>query len=1122
MSTNARKFRLALTTLTLVALLLSVFGAVPAWAGGPWYVDANTGNDGNNCLSTTTACQTIGAAIGKADDGDTINVAAGTYDETLNIDGRSSLAIQGEDRDTAIFKPSSTISWAIPGYPQYNARMTAVRIVNSTDIVFDSMTFDFDLSKGGGSYPGVFGLFGWDSSVTVDNCVLKNMSVSDASGGYYEITSYFRAPGFTDASRADIVFTDNIFIDPGRVGIVTHDYINGTVSGNTFYKTTNDFGYAVEMGSQSTGVISGNTIYGYDTPAASDGSESAGIYVENCFTGGSPHVTKAVSVTGNEIYDCQYAMWIGNGYNGYAGDVDIVVTVSNNNFHDNVEGGIILQDEDKADGSSVNATFQNNTVANNGDYGYYIFTQGDGDITADLSEETITGQGIGVYVEDTGSPSSSSYDVTINGSNITGNTTYGVNNTVTGLTVDAEYNWWGDASGPSGVGPGSGDAVSTNVNYWPWLGAPPEPGTIIVEKQTDPDGAPDTFTFIGDATGTISDGQRIVVGGLQPGTYTSQETVPAGWDLTSIVCDDSNSSGDVGTGTATFRLEAGETVTCIFTNTQQPGTIIVEKQTDPDGAPDTFTFTGDAAGTISDGGQIVVSGLQPGTYTSQETVPAGWNLTDIQCDDDNSEGNLEARTATFQLEAGETVKCTFYNHLPLDYGDAPDSYGTLLVSDGARHVIVSGHHMGATVDAEPDGQPDPNALGDDQNILYPGVPFPPGDEDGVTLPLVLTPGATVTVTVDGGPSGGMLDAWIDFNGSGVFDHSTEHLWGGTSMPLLLAPNLTYLSFPVPAGATPGSTYARFRLSMAGVLSPTGRAPDGEVEDYLVEIEYLPGTIIVEKQTDPDGKPDNFTFIGDADGIISDGQQIVVSGLQPGTYTSTETVPAGWDLTSIVCHDNNSSGNLSNRTATFRLEAGETVTCTFTNVQRGSITIAKETDPDGGTGFDFSGDLGGFSLDDDESQLFSDLLPGHYDVTEAVPAGWDLTKAVCAGGSSNPISNGVRVNLGPGDAIVCTFTNVQRGSITIVKETDPDGGAGFNFSGDLGGFSLDDDGSTSTRVKRSSAPSPMSSSPTRSPSSRRPTPTAAPASTSAATWATSAWTTAAARHSLPCLPETITP
>jgi hypothetical protein len=30
-------------------------------------------------------------------------------------------------------------------------------------------------------------------------------------------------------------------------------------------------------------------------------------------------------------------------------------------------------------------------------------------------------------------------------------------------------NWWGDASGPSGAGPGSGDTVSTNVAFSPWL-----------------------------------------------------------------------------------------------------------------------------------------------------------------------------------------------------------------------------------------------------------------------------------------------------------------------------------------------------------------------------------------------------------------------------------------------------------------------------------------------------------------------------------------------------------------------------------------------------------------------------------------------------------------------------
>ncbi len=188
-------------------------------------------------------------------------------------------------------------------------------------------------------------------------------------------------------------------------------------------------------------------------------------------------------------------------------------------------------------------------------------------------------------------------------------------------------------------------------------------GTIIVKKETLPDGATDVFDFSGDAAGSISDGGTIEVADLLPGTYTSTEADPTPtWDLSSIVCDDANSSGDVGTRTATFNLEAGETVTCTFTNTKR-GSIIVEKQTDPDGAPGSFTFTGDVAGSISDGGTITVPNVAPGTYTSTESDPsgAGYSLSSIVCDDANSTGDVGTRTATFNVEAGESVKCTFTN-----------------------------------------------------------------------------------------------------------------------------------------------------------------------------------------------------------------------------------------------------------------------------------------------------------------------------------------------------------------------------------------------------------------------------------------------------------------------------
>ena len=43
----------------------------------------------------------------------------------------------------------------------------------------------------------------------------------------------------------------------------------------------------------------------------------------------------------------------------------------------------------------------------------------------------------------------------------------------TSPTLNAINNWWGSASGPSGAGPGTGDAVSTDVTFAPFLTSPP-------------------------------------------------------------------------------------------------------------------------------------------------------------------------------------------------------------------------------------------------------------------------------------------------------------------------------------------------------------------------------------------------------------------------------------------------------------------------------------------------------------------------------------------------------------------------------------------------------------------------------------------------------------------------
>ncbi len=162
-----------------------------------------------------------------------------------------------------------------------------------------------------------------------------------------------------------------------------------------------------------------------------------------------------------------------------------------------------------------------------------------------------------------------------------------------------------------------------------------------------------------------------------------------------------------------------------------------------------------------------------------------------------------------------------------DYGDAPDpTYPTLAANSGASHTIVPGFQLGQLIDAEPDGQPDPNAQGDDMSNLP--------DEDGVIWTSPLIAGSIASVQVDMTMSGGgMLDAWIDFGGDGSWAESVDRIF--TSMPLA-GGVMNNLNFTVPVTAIPGPTFARFRLSQNGVTSYTGSAPDGEVEDYPIVIE----------------------------------------------------------------------------------------------------------------------------------------------------------------------------------------------------------------------------------------------------------------------------------------------
>ena len=80
----------------------------------------------------------------------------------------------------------------------------------------------------------------------------------------------------------------------------------------------------------------------------------------------------------------------------------------------------------------------------------------------------------------------------------------------------------------------------------------------------------------------------------------------------------------------------------------------------------------------------------------------------------------------------------------------------------------------------------------------------------------------------------------------------------------------------------------------------------------------------------------------------------------------------------------------------------------------------------------------------DSETFSDLTRGTYDVTEDVPTGWDLADPKCSSTDSGDTSTPANINLNAGETITCTFTNTeQRGSIVVEKVSN--GGTGeFTF------------------------------------------------------------------------------
>lgn len=265
--------------------------------------------------------------------------------------------------------------------------------------------------------------------------------------------------------------------------------------------------------------------------------------------------------------------------------------------------------------------------------------------------------------------------------------------------------------------------------------------------------------------------------------------------------------------------------------------ILVNPLPNPTAGSNSPVCTGDVLNLFASGGFSSYAWEGPG-FTSGTQNPSIPNVTSAASGNYTvtvTDGNGCKNSATVTVELHDC-----------DYGDAPFNgtnflYPTLLANNGARHFIDSQLYLGSTpADAELNGQPDPNALRDDQT----GV----ADENGIEMSSYINGSFQKNIFLKGSPvyisvmsfnstgSNAYLQGWIDFNGNGNWEQSEKVV---NNFPVGSFGSLQNVSVAyqptVPLSAKSGTTYARFRLSNIQNIGTDNLEGYGEVEDYKVTI-----------------------------------------------------------------------------------------------------------------------------------------------------------------------------------------------------------------------------------------------------------------------------------------------
>ncbi len=344
-------------TLTLGILALAMLwlaGAVNISQAAPTatlYVNAATGNDGNDCLSAGTACATIDAAIGKAIANDSIQIAAGTYNEndivldkelTLIGAGAGSTIVDGGDNGRIFdINLSSTISNLTiqNGQTPSDANVFisgggAVLVGTNTTTLLQNVVISNSVAAGSGG--AIMNL----GNLTIDNSAIISNTANGVGGGIYNYS-------FGSITMTNSLVNDNTAVGIQGGGIHTRRPLNltdVTVSGNS----APSFGGGIYF-IEETAVFNNVTISNNESAAGSGlFAQSGTITMTNSTVSGNvaSNNNSGVYVSGSSVSLAIINSTIANnsrtgsngtGWNGLTGANSATVTLLNTIIADNQE-----------------------------------------------------------------------------------------------------------------------------------------------------------------------------------------------------------------------------------------------------------------------------------------------------------------------------------------------------------------------------------------------------------------------------------------------------------------------------------------------------------------------------------------------------------------------------------------------------------------------------------------------------------------------------------------------------------------------------------------------------------------------------------------------------------------